>query len=286
MRTCEFEGCNKVHIAKGLCGGHYQQQKNGKQLTPLGATPKSRKYDTICSFPECDKEHRSRGLCAGHYQQFKDGKELTEIIRKEYPETCTVEWCDRPHKAVGFCGAHYQQNKIGLELKPVAIRRTAAEMAEQASRGVRECLDCRVEFPLTTEFFYLNNGPSQRKGQWQSRCKRCEVGNRLKTQYGMTLETWEAMLESQGNACAICRTDDPGKLGNWQTDHDHKCCPGKVTCGGCVRAILCWNCNLTVGFVENHDNVALVMQYITDPALHLQLIVGDKSSEGDCRLSA
>lgn len=32
---CSFEGCEKKKIAKGLCQGHYTQQKNGRQLKPL-----------------------------------------------------------------------------------------------------------------------------------------------------------------------------------------------------------------------------------------------------------
>lgn len=35
MKNCNFEGCGKKHGAKGLCYGHYQQQKAGKALRPL-----------------------------------------------------------------------------------------------------------------------------------------------------------------------------------------------------------------------------------------------------------
>lgn len=35
MKGCSFDGCSKKHGAKGLCYGHYQQQKAGKALRPL-----------------------------------------------------------------------------------------------------------------------------------------------------------------------------------------------------------------------------------------------------------
>lgn len=35
MKICQFEGCGKQAICKGLCAAHYQQQRAGKPLTPL-----------------------------------------------------------------------------------------------------------------------------------------------------------------------------------------------------------------------------------------------------------
>lgn len=34
-RTCMFDGCGRYSVALGYCGGHYQQQRQGKQLSPL-----------------------------------------------------------------------------------------------------------------------------------------------------------------------------------------------------------------------------------------------------------
>ena len=34
-RSCGFDGCRKKHVAQGLCASHRQQQRDGKQLTPL-----------------------------------------------------------------------------------------------------------------------------------------------------------------------------------------------------------------------------------------------------------
>jgi hypothetical protein len=35
MNKCSFSGCTKESFSKGLCGSHYQQQRQGKELKPL-----------------------------------------------------------------------------------------------------------------------------------------------------------------------------------------------------------------------------------------------------------
>lgn len=36
-RICGFEGCERKHVALGLCGAHRTQQRSGKTLTPVRA---------------------------------------------------------------------------------------------------------------------------------------------------------------------------------------------------------------------------------------------------------
>lgn len=74
----------------------------------------------------------------------------------------------------------------------------------------------------------------------------------LRRQYQMTLEDYRALLAAQGGGCAVCGATEPGggagsNIDGFSVDHDHSCCPGKVTCGKCVRALLCNRCNLSIG---------------------------------------
>ena len=69
----------------------------------------------------------------------------------------------------------------------------------------------------------------------------------LKREYGITPAQFDAMLVSQGGACAICRETDPGKT--WCVDHDHL--------SGAVRGILCWHCNVGLGHFRD-DALALL----------------------------
>ena len=66
----------------------------------------------------------------------------------------------------------------------------------------------------------------------------------LKRKYGLTLEGFEQLLASQGGGCAICGKPDVDNV-----DHDHAT--------GQVRGILCWNCNIAIGQLEDDVDRAL-----------------------------
>lgn len=79
----------------------------------------------------------------------------------------------------------------------------------------------------------------------------------IRKKYQMSLDDYEDLLDSQNGGCAICGLVPVGKRLN--VDHDHSCCPGgkhAFTCGKCVRALLCTNCNLAIG--KLHDDPDLV----------------------------
>jgi len=76
----------------------------------------------------------------------------------------------------------------------------------------------------------------------------------IKTHYKLTREQWDALLEAQGGKCAICGRTDPlgiGKTNGFHVDHDHACCPGKKSCGKCVRGLLCNHCNPMLGHADD-----------------------------------
>ena len=77
---------------------------------------------------------------------------------------------------------------------------------------------------------------------------------------GLTPEGYAKLLESQSECCAICGSPDPGGSGAWHIDHDHACCPGKRSCGECVRGALCSGCNMALGLL--HDDMARLQSAI------------------------
>jgi hypothetical protein len=50
-RRCSFPGCGRPHLAKGLCRGHYEQQRAKRALQPLPSRPRG---DPACSFVGCE----------------------------------------------------------------------------------------------------------------------------------------------------------------------------------------------------------------------------------------
>jgi Recombination endonuclease VII len=77
----------------------------------------------------------------------------------------------------------------------------------------------------------------------------------LLQRYGLTREAFEAKLEAQGGECPLCLPDAPEPM-SWDVDHDHACCPGPNTCGGCLRDILCHGHNMALGHWDD-DPAAL-----------------------------
>lgn len=80
----------------------------------------------------------------------------------------------------------------------------------------------------------------------------------IRAQYGMTRAQWNALLESQGGKCAICGTTEGrgnGKTNHFHIDHDHGCCPGKKSCGKCIRGLLCNQCNPMLGYAQDDPKI-------------------------------
>ena len=89
----------------------------------------------------------------------------------------------------------------------------------------------------------------------------------VKHLYGLTPEDSTAILESQDGVCRICPTDIAAS-GAWYVDHDHSCCPGKRSCGECVRGFLCRDCNTALGlFSDDVERLRSAIAYLNSPRL-------------------
>ena len=82
----------------------------------------------------------------------------------------------------------------------------------------------------------------------------------LKKAYGLTVEQYDVLLESQGGKCAICRADNngiavSGRQIHFAVDHDHNT--------GRVRGLLCTKCNHGLGeFRDNVERLHAAIQYL------------------------
>lgn len=100
-----------------------------------------------------------------------------------------------------------------------------------------------------------------------SYCLGCMSAYARQYRYGITKEQYDAMMFNQNFSCAVCREPFSDKL-KPNVDHDHNCCPGKVTCGECVRGILCSGCNAFAGLIETRFSIHEAM--FTYLHLHLE----------------
>ena len=76
----------------------------------------------------------------------------------------------------------------------------------------------------------------------------------LRRKYKLTLQKYDEILLNQKNGCAICGKPDLF-LRSFHVDHDHSCCSSDVTCGNCIRGILCNNCNNGLGKFKDDSNL-------------------------------
>jgi hypothetical protein len=147
--------------------------------------------------------------------------------------------------------AWYQKNRDRIHLQQADNRkawrqknrdwiRTREKAYREANRDKRK----------TYEKAYYAKNPHKRKS------------NHLKWKYGLSLDQFNKMFDTQGCKCAICRTSKFGTHGP-VTDHCHD--------GGHVRGILCSNCNSMIGHGRNSTRIlASAIKYLSKEVIFNQ----------------
>ena len=121
--------------------------------------------------------------------------------------------------------------------------RNPATYAAKNRRHYESHLQERIEKSMQREKAKREEDPTWHLSKW------------LATAYRMSLETYESRLKAQDFKCDCCgtpfdMTGEGKKKSPVRIDHDHKCCPGKNSCGKCVRGLLCHKCNITLGYLD------------------------------------
>lgn len=118
-----------------------------------------------------------------------------------------------------------------------------------------QCKECMINHRKTPIGKEVKKNATKRY-QKTLRGKEIKRGTRLKYEYGITLEQYDKLLESQGGVCAICGTDTPGGMGRFHIDHDHKT--------GKIRGLLCNKCNPLLGFHKKTIAMAYSIGYLCE----------------------
>ena len=157
---------------------------------------------------------------------------------------CTMTGCSSPQGAEAgtYCSMHSRRVARTGGLGSVRGR------DDKVTALGRVCSGCDVYKP-----WGAYSRDSRSATGHQAQCKECRSvkgrADHLMNTYGLTVAVWDAMLESQGGRCAICRTDTPGGTHKqWAVDHDRDT--------GVVGGLLCFSCNIGIGYLQ-HDPVIL-----------------------------
>lgn len=113
--------------------------------------------------------------------------------------------------------------------------------------GSSYCRACQRDY----EKAWRRNNPERQKAQR----RRAYV----RKAYGISYDQYEAMVELQGGACAVCGVHgDTQQHGVLLIDHDHDT--------GRVRGLLCVDCNFAIGRTgRNVTRLAKAIAYISSP---------------------
>ena len=115
---------------------------------------------------------------------------------------------------------------------------------------MKQCTECGA-VKNKTEFSKAKHG----KDGLKSKCKNCCRSYEMKRVYGITLETYDAMLSEQEGSCAICKTKTVE--GRFAIDHCHTT--------GKVRGLLCFDCNTGIGKLKDDPSLLLTAyKYLTN----------------------
>jgi Recombination endonuclease VII len=245
---CSFAGCPQdANVKKTmLCSAHQSQALRGLTLTPLKYI--RQEPGAVCSFSNCDRYSKSKGLCHTHYSQALKGKPLTPLSRdgarlkhrsrRERADlSCRFDGCGRPVTVVAqmLCISHYSQHNRGKELTMIDKGRSDKSIWIECGAG-----NCSK--PMNPNRLI---------------CTRCHDSAK---RFSLRHEAYVALTANP--ICKVCHATE-----NIHIDHDHSCCPtAGVSCGKCVRGLLCSRCNWVLGNVSDDINLMLALiDYLKEP---------------------
>lgn len=249
-KTCTESNCTKRVKSRNLCNNHYEQWRRRNRDLVL---PKRGRWDNedgtrmSCLKPECSKPVETQGLCKQHYGNFhylttrgaeksRRNRKLTDYNGVKTIPDCAFEGCGREEFNPGLCAAHYYQNLRGEELRPI-----------------RERADCPI--PGCGGWF---NVKLSKRGV-------CRTHSDVMWRFSLSRE---ALIELM--APGMCYSPGCNRTERLSIDHDHSCCPSsfetrgrKVSCGGCVRGLLCSTCNTALGLLqESPERIRGLLSYL------------------------
>ncbi len=138
------------------------------------------------------------------------------------------------------------------------LDKPAHDYARDNSRPNGRQRICRMCDNRKARAYYAAN--KEQKAKYNRIHKGYKKYQRLKQKYNLSDTEFDSMLIAQDGNCAICGHKDSRGL---SVDHDHACCPGRNSCGKCVRGLLCSRCNMGLGNLSDDiDVICKALDYL------------------------
>jgi hypothetical protein len=117
------------------------------------------------------------------------------------------------------------------------------------------CRQCSSEVMTEYRSRFPERARATQRRSYRKNYNRRERPYRLKRLYGLTLDEYEAMRETQGGMCAICRRTEAAlansgeRIRDLSVDHCHET--------GTIRGLLCARCNSAIGLLGHNQELLL-----------------------------
>lgn len=195
-----------------------------------------------CMIEGCDREAKVRGWCKPHY--VREWKKVNVSIEAREGNEMYNTWANKKHKRVPEWDSFEQFKK---DVGPIP------------GAGYRLCRkDTKAIWGPGNVEWRVVEIPKEPGESMKDYVARQARKSKLRDNYGLTQEQYDAMFEAQGGVCAICKEPERSrrvKRLNLSVDHCHKT--------GKIRGLLCSGCNTAIGhFYEDIEVMIRAKKYL------------------------
>lgn len=241
-----------------------------------------------CSF--CNKDQViAKGFCRACYYRLKKTGSLEYKRKGKPPKSCTFDDCSKPAVAKGYCDAHYRHHmKYGDAVSAFGYGDRRKHPLYDAWRQQVRCASGRVaewdDFWSFVDFardkpvkhiarryeedrpwgpanFYWHAPIASSKDKkeyaraWRKKNPIASKAHSLKKVFGITIQQYMTMYDTQYGRCAICGKPGmtyagvSGRSDTLVVDHCHAT--------GKIRSLLCAQCNKGIGCFNESPHLML-----------------------------
>jgi DNA-binding transcriptional MerR regulator len=197
------------------------------------------------------RKNREAAKARGYTQKSAAREEAIKEGKKTYTSLNACKKCGSYERYV----SNYTCAPCTIESGLEKLNNEELMKPYRTKEKVKKRLDIwREKNPEKYQEQYKNDIAKQKCKEYYHNNKDSVKNSYLKTNYGITLEDYNFLLEKQNEKCKICNNECPtGK--SLAVDHNHET--------GKVRGLLCKNCNIGLGmFFDNIDFLESAVLYL------------------------